>query len=144
MGRGAVLCTSCGYNTVTQQKVSARHATSRARSGEPAWYESPWPYIGLTALLTGLFFVLGKQVNQNFFFGLLGTLLLYALAMQIIMLICAFKESVGTGFLCLCIPIFAWYWVWWASDNRTLKILYVFQIVIYLELFFLVRLMGGT
>ncbi|MEY4384749.1 MAG: hypothetical protein RLY20_32 [Verrucomicrobiota bacterium] len=142
MPRGAVLCTSCGYNTVTRQRVRTGSAAAAiASSGEAKWYQTPWPYIGLTVVLIGLFYALGK-VNPAFYLGIAGTLGIYFLVVEILMLISAFKEGVGTGLLCLCIPIYALYYVFKVSENDTLKILYGFNVIIWIALKFIGAFLG--
>jgi len=90
---------------------------------------TPWPYIGVVVLLVGLFYFLAQQ-NSAFYLGIAAVLLLYWLTTTIILLIAAFKESVATGLMTLCIPFYAFYFVFKVNDNDTLKILYGFNIVI--------------
>lgn len=67
----------------------------------------------------------------------IGTALLYALAAHICVIVAAFQESVGTGFLTLCLPFYAFYFVFKVSDNSTLQLLYSVAIVINIALKFL-------
>src|SRR5437868_4328799 len=58
LARGTVLCTRCGYNLVSKQRVGAGVTTpaagrSKARatdSGEAKWYATAYPYIGVLFL----------------------------------------------------------------------------------------------
>lgn len=131
---GAVLCTSCGYNLVTRQRATVSRPAARpkaAYAGEAPWYMTPWPYIGLVALLVGVFYFLGKQ-NPPFYLGIAVVLGLYMLTTQLLVLIAAFRESVVTGFLTLCIPFYALYFVFKVNENDTLKLLYSFNVLIFI------------
>jgi len=101
----------------------------RTQSGEAPWYLTPWPYLGGVVLLVGLFYLLGRQ-NPVMYLGIAAVLVLYMVTTSILVLVAAFKESVGTGFLTLCVPFYAFYFVFKVSDNDTLKILYGFNILI--------------
>jgi hypothetical protein len=70
---------------------------------------------------------------------LVGVAAVYSLGIHVIVLIAAFQESVGTGFLTLCIPFFAIYFVFKVSESDTLKILYGVALLINLILGFLPR-----
>jgi len=59
-----------------------------------------------------------------------GLGLAYAAIMHIVVLVAAFRESVGTGFLTLCIPIYGLWFVFKTNDSDTLKILYGVAIVV--------------
>ena len=67
----------------------------------------------------------------------IGTALLYTFTAHIIVVISAFRESVGTGFLTLCVPFYALYYVFSVSENDTLKLLYASAVVINISLKFL-------
>jgi hypothetical protein len=69
----------------------------------------------------------------------LGLAVLYTLGAHIMVVIAAFKESVGTGFLSLCIPIYAVYFVFKVSDNDTLKVLYGLAVLIDISLRFALK-----
>lgn len=140
LARGAVLCTKCGYNLVTRQRtVAGRPAAPgkpQVRSGEPPWYATPWPYLGLVVVLLGVFYALGRQ-NPAMMLGFVAVTVLYVLTVHIMVLVAAFRESVGTGFLALCIPIYAIYFVFKISENDTLKVLYGFAVVLNIGLRFI-------
>jgi len=69
----------------------------------------------------------------------IGTAALYTLTAHIIVVVAAFRESVGTGFLTLCIPFYALYFVFKVSDSDTLKVLYTAAVIINLSLKFLAQ-----
>jgi DNA-directed RNA polymerase subunit RPC12/RpoP len=125
--RGAVLCTHCGYNLVTRQRTVAGKPAAlgrpKAPSGEAPWYLTPWPYVGVVVLLLGTFYLLGRS-HPPMMLAFVGLTVLYVLTTHILVLVAAFRESVGTGFLSLCIPFYALYFVFKVSESDTLKVLY--------------------
>ncbi len=66
-----------------------------------------------------------------------GFAALYALAVHIIVVVSAFRESVGTGFLTMCVPFYAIYYVFRVSENDTLKLLYGTAVVLQIILKFI-------
>jgi hypothetical protein len=51
------------------------------------------------------------------------------------MLVSAFRASIGQGFLCLCIPIYAVYFVFKQSENALLMAFYAVAILLNLSLY---------
>jgi hypothetical protein len=140
--RGAVLCTVCGYNLATGQRTVAGRPAAPGKPTAPhydaPWYKTPYPYLGFVFVVLGVLYFLGRQ-NPGVMLGFLGVAALYSLTAHIIVVVAAFRESVGTGFLTLCIPFYALYFVFKVSDNDTLKVLYTAAIILNLALKFLVR-----
>jgi len=134
LARGASLCTNCGYNLITRQRTVAGRPAAlgkpRVHSGEAPWYLTPWPYLGVIALLVGVFYFLGRQ-NSAFYAGIALVLVLYMIITTILVLVAAFRDSVATGFMTLCIPLYVFYFVFKVNENDTLKVLYGFNILIY-------------
>ena len=62
-------------------------------------------------------------------------MLRYVFAVWVATLVFAFKDSVGKGFLCMCIGIYALYWVYKESDNNFLKAANGLVLVLYLIAF---------
>jgi hypothetical protein len=93
------------------------------RADGTAWYLTPYPYVGALAVALGIFYFLGKQ-NPAMMLAFVGIGLLYSLVIHLIVVIAAFREGAGTGFLSLCIPFYALYFVFKIHDNDTLKVLY--------------------
>ena len=60
--------------------------------------------------------------------------------MHIVVAVVAFKEGAGTGFLALCIPLYALYFVFKVNDNNTLKVLYLAAFLINLASRLAIRL----
>lgn len=65
-----------------------------------------------------------------------GSVVLYTLTIHIIVIVSAFKESVGTGFLTMCVPFYAIYYVFRVSESGTLQILYASALIVDLALKF--------
>ncbi len=110
----------------------------KAPNYEVPWYKTAYPYVGVVVVvLVGLYF-LGKQ-NPAMMLAFVGTAVLYTLTIHILVVIAGFKDNAATGFLCLCIPIYALYFVFKTSENETLKILYAVAVILNISLRFLVE-----
>jgi hypothetical protein len=137
--RGVVLCTRCGYNQATGQRTVAGRL---ARPGEPItspgespWYKTAPPYVGALVVVLGVLYYFGRE-NPTVMLAFLGVAALYSLTAHIMVVIAAFQESVGTGFLTLCIPFYGLYYVFKVSDSNTLKLLYSVAVIINIALRF--------
>jgi hypothetical protein len=141
--RGAVLCTQCGYNLATGKRTVAGRPAPLGKPSTPqwqtAWYKTPYPYLGAVVVVLGVLYFLGRE-NPGMMLAFLGAALLYSLTVHIMVVVAAFRESVGTGFLTLCIPFYALYFVFKVSDNNTLKLLYSVAVVINITLKFIGKL----
>jgi hypothetical protein len=84
----------------------------------------------------GILFYLGKE-NPAMMLAFVGVAAIYCLVVHILVLVAAFQEGAGTGFLALCLPFYAWYFVFKVSDNDTLKILYFSAIILNIVIRFL-------
>jgi hypothetical protein len=137
---GAVLCTSCGYNRNTGRRMTPGRPTPAAKrapsSGEAPWYATPWPYVGAVVLVMGVLYFLGRS-NPGMMLAFVGVAALYVLTVHIMVIVAAFRQSVGMGFLTLCVPFVAIYFVFKVSENDTLKVLYGFAILLNIGLRFL-------
>lgn len=103
------------------------------------WYKTVYPYLGAVALVLGVLYYLGRG-NAGMMLAFIGAAFLYTLTAHIIVVVAAFRESVGTGFLTLCLPFYAIYFVFKVSDSDTLKVLYASAVAINISLRFLTRL----
>lgn len=127
LARGAILCTQCGYNRATGQRIGAGRPVPPGKpSGTPwevPWYSTPYPYLGVFLAVLGCLFFLGRQEPAYMlaFFIVAG---LYSLGTHILVFVAAFQESIGTGFLTLCIPFYALYFVFKVSDSGLLRLLH--------------------
>jgi predicted anti-sigma-YlaC factor YlaD len=140
LSRGAVLCTACGYNLATGQRTVAGRPAALGKPAAPQydapWYKTVYPYLGFVVVVLGVLYFLGRG-NPAMMLAFLGTAVLYSVTAHIIVVVAAFRESVGTGFLTLCIPFYALYFVFKVSDSDTLKLLYAVAVVINISLRFL-------
>jgi hypothetical protein len=148
LAKGAVLCTSCGFNLRTGKRMAPtkpaatagrRPAAARQSAADPwevPWYKTAYPYVGLVVGLLALLYFLGKN-NEGMKAVFLGVIAIYVLTVHIIVAVAAFREGAGTGILTLCIPFFAIYFVFKMNENETLKILYGFAIVLNIALRFI-------
>jgi len=139
--RGAIICTKCGYNQATKKRIVAGRevgmGAAMAPSGETPWYKTAYPYIGLLVLVLGALYYGGKT-NPMLKLIFLGVLALYCLLVHILVTISAFsEEGAGTGFLTLCVPFYAAYYVFKVSDNTTLQALYATAFIINIALRFI-------
>jgi hypothetical protein len=87
------------------------------------WYKTAYPYIGAVLLIMAVLYFLGRE-NPAMKMALVGVAVLYIFVVHILVVIAAFRESVGTGFLTLCLPFYALYFVFKTCESDTLKILY--------------------
>ena len=140
--RGAVLCTVCGYNLATRQRTVAGRPAAPGKPAAPQydapWYKTAYPYLGVVFLVLGVLYFFGRE-NPSIMLAFLGTAVLYSLTVHIIVVVAAFRESVGTGFLTLCIPFYALYFVFKVSESDTLKLLYGAAVLLDLSLRFLTK-----
>jgi hypothetical protein len=140
LARGAVLCVNCGYNLSTGQRTVAGRPAAMGKPVAPQygtpWYKTAYPYIGSIVVLLGILYFFGKN-NPVIMLAFLVTALVYSLAIHIIVLVAAFQESVGTGFMALCIPFYAIYFVFKVHEGETLKILYGTAMLINLAIKFM-------
>lgn len=70
-----------------------------------------------------------------------GVGVLYSLVVHIFVLIAAFKDGVGTGFLTLCLPFYALYFVFRVNNNNTLSMLFAVSLIIQIAFKFLIPMM---
>jgi hypothetical protein len=140
LGRGAVLCTKCGYNLATGKRTVAGKPVAAGRpAADPwktPWYKTAYPYVGVVVLILAVLYFLGRE-NPGLKLAFVGVAALYVLTVHIIVAVAAFRQGIGTGFLTLCIPLFAIYFVFKMNDNDTLQVLYGFAIVINIALKFI-------
>jgi hypothetical protein len=128
MARGAVICTQCGYNLATKQRIVAGRVVAPGKpvvqvDEQDPWYKTPFPYLLVILAIFGTLFFLAKG-NPAMQGLLLLSVAIYSLTVHICVLVAAFRESVGTGFLAMCIPFYAVYFVFSVSDNVWLKTFY--------------------
>lgn len=134
MSPDAVLCTTCGFNTQTGKVLNsailapaaaaapakARPARSGAGFDFGGLMKQPWLFsVVPSVLILGFYLVArGDEELKNAFVMLTGV---YQLVVGLWLLVAAFGTSVGTGFLCLCVPLYAVYFVFSVNGNSVLK-----------------------
>jgi DNA-directed RNA polymerase subunit RPC12/RpoP len=141
--RGAVLCTRCGYNLATGQRTVAGRPAPRGRavapSGDTKWYKTSYPYLGAFALLMLALLLVGRSGHKDepslAIVAYLGLGLLFYLGVRLLTVVLAFKDGMGTGFLCLCLEFYAIRWVYAESENSFLKASYPLLLLLGLLLF---------
>jgi DNA-directed RNA polymerase subunit RPC12/RpoP len=124
--RGAVICTQCGYNMATKQRMVGGRVVppgkAMVHAGEEKWYQTPWPYLGGVLLFFVILLLLGMG-NPLFKFAYIGALILYYVVLYIMVVIAAFRDSSMRGFMCL-FPAFHFRFIFFHSENTLLKIMY--------------------
>jgi hypothetical protein len=127
----AVLCTSCGFNLRTGKRVQPQVTSAPSR-------RMPVPEssgigsgnmiaIGLL-IIFGALFGLGFT-NQSIAAAFHVAQAIFWLVVTIMVIVAAFRESTGTGFLTMCVPCYVLYFVYSVNDNPTLKMLYSIAIL---------------
>jgi hypothetical protein len=140
---GAVLCVNCGFNLTTGKKMgmTTGHMAAPGRpvrdQWETPWYKSPYIYLWSFLAILGVIYLLGRQ-NPAFMLGFLGLAALFSFGVHIAVLVTAFREGAGTGFLALCIPFYAIYFVFKVNESDVLKMYYTVAIILNLSLKFLI------
>jgi DNA-directed RNA polymerase subunit RPC12/RpoP len=131
--KGAVLCTACGYNLVTRQRTVAGRPAAAARPrrspGDVPWYKTVYPYLGFILVVLGTFYFLGRT-NSEMMLVYAGLSALFAFVAHILVVVSAFRnDGMAWGFLSLCIPLVALYYIIKVSDDETLKLVYGVAVV---------------
>ena len=103
---------------------------------ETPWYKTAYPYIGAVVLVLAVLFFLGRE-NPSIKLAFVGVAALYVFTVHIIVAVAAFRDGIGTGFLTLCIPLYAIYYVFKVSESDMLKVLYGFAIALNISLRFI-------
>jgi len=137
--RGAVVCTKCGFNLATGRPAGTQTVGARGKAAKSdSWVGNPNIWLGIVILIFAGLFLFGRSSDTGMIVYLLCAAL-YVIAVNIWVLIAAFKDSVGTGFLTLCIPVYGVYFVFSKSENPMLKTLYTAALALGLSLRFLKR-----
>jgi hypothetical protein len=119
--------------TVAGRVVAPGRPKAARPEGVAGWFKTPYPYLCLFVIVLGVLYLLGQNNPVLLLaFALLAGF--YMLGMWITTAVFAFKDSVVKGFLCLCIGVYAIYWVYKESDNSFLKAAYGVLILLWLIL----------
>ncbi len=140
--KGAALCMNCGFNRQTGQRVlAAASPTAKApRGGGGAsnameMLKQPWVAFAVPMVVLGALFMVA-QSDPEAALLFLGPQAIFALVVTILVLIRAFGEGVGTGFLTLCLPFYVLYYVFSVNESPHLKALYGATILTTVAVFF--------
>ena len=115
---------SCGFNTVTRQKTLRPGAgRASAPAGPVPLYKNPNLYLGVVLGVFGLLFAL-TWVVPLFQLVYLLVLLLYSVVVGLAVLVAAFQEDAGTGFMTLCVPFYVIYFLRSKCQSKLLQALY--------------------
>jgi hypothetical protein len=124
----AVICMQCGYNLQTGQRLAVEQVTAKkpgALSGSDATGLLTNPVAISLALLAGFgVFAALSWGDPNLTVGYIIANALFSLAVGILVLIAAFRESIGQGFLTLCVPCYALYFVYGVCDSKWIRALF--------------------
>ena len=134
---GDALCTNCGHSLQGERQVKTKvdkaPKAKRESSGQlGALLLHPvtvaLAYLGLNAAL----FVVGLISPE--FFVLLGLVSLVhqvlSFSLGVWILITAFREGIGQGFLTLCVPFYVIYFVFFVCDSLWIRYFFAVQILI--------------
>jgi hypothetical protein len=142
----AIMCVKCGTNLRTGQKMmtpGGRPGAVRplaAVRGPVPWFKNPDVYSGI--VLAILLLTYGSSwLSPLGTLAYIAFLLLVIVAAAIIVLIAAFKDSAGTGFMTLCIPFYVFYFVYFKCESKLAKSMYSLAIIGQVALKFLPK--GG-
>lgn len=131
-----VICMNCGFNTQTglAMKLEVKKAKKdRSASSQMAFSMFLSPSI-VSVIIMGivclLFFVANAGGNDDLILlvRLVGSLI--ALVMVVFIIVVAFMEGVGQGFLTLCVPFYIFYFLLAVTENQWAKWSFVVYIVI--------------
>lgn len=100
--------------------AKARGFSMPSATGATAILANPWAiFLGVTGFFVVLFLL--ARSSEGIAMAFLAISGVYGLTIAVWILISAFREGVGTGVLCLCVPFYALYFVFAKRDNPYLK-----------------------
>ena len=139
----AMLCTQCGYHLGTGQRLqppmvstprpgpgayAAAAAAARKKPPAEGWAKNPNVVAGIALAVFVVLWILGRT-DPKLAMVYLGVQAIYSLVVWIMVLVAAFGESTGTGFMTLCIPCYILYFVYGQSESPLLKGLFSVSIL---------------
>lgn len=127
LGEGAVLCTNCGYNTQSGERLHTTAVkSSKPRmefSGAAALLINPVIVALAIVVVMGAFLALAWG-DQTLLIGYMAVESIFTLGVVIMVLVFAFREGILTGFLTLCVPFYVLYFVFGVCDNQWVRALF--------------------
>ena len=144
MESSAIICTSCGYNmqTGTQLAVKKIKGPKTKRETPPILAMALSPIaVGLAiGLIYVLLFALSQQGDaENGAMIFSAWHLPFVLCVSIFVLVIAFMEGIGTGFLTMCLPFYVLYFIYGVTENRYAKVLFTIYLVAHIVWIFSFR-----
>jgi hypothetical protein len=106
------------------------------QKGETPWYKTAPPYILVVILLLAGLYILGRS-SPPMMLAFIVVVALYCLTVHLIVVVAAFHDGAGQGFLTLCIPLYALYYVYKVNESSTLQMLYGSAVILNVILRFL-------
>ena len=138
LASGAILCTNCGHNLQTGEKLQTRKRTSpRVGVGGAthiAGLLSPGGIALVALAAVAILYVLSLQ-GQPMMLMAFGVLAMFSAAMNITVLVFAFMQSVGQGFLTLCVPCYVLYFLASVCENNYVRYLWVVAFIGHIALY---------
>jgi len=117
---------------VEEVRVSLSDAAPLVRhvlGGMPEFFSQPWVSFAVPTIVFLVLYSAARQdANAAQAFGFLA--LMYCASIELLIRVLAFCESIGTGFLTLCLPFFELYFVYWINENRYIKALYTASLLV--------------
>lgn len=129
----AIICLSCGYNAQTGRQL-AKVSTKPKRDwtgsagGLTSAIASPVGAALAAFIFFGLFYLVA-MTSEEVAVAYVLVESLFSLAVGVLVLVFAFRESIATGFLTLCVPCYALYFVFAVCENQFVKWLFVLSIL---------------
>ncbi len=93
------------------------------QKGDARWYKTAPPYIGAVVLVLAGLYLVGRN-SPPVMLAFVIVVALYCLAVHLIVVVAAFHDGAGQGFLTLCLPFYALYYVYKVNGSSTLQMLY--------------------
>jgi len=141
----AVVCMSCGFNRQSGQRVATRVDRPVVRGsgafGErgfelPAVLYQPWIAGAVPLLVFGVLYCLAWTTPETV--GVYEIVVnVFGFVLTACVLVSAFHEGIGTGLLCLCLPFYILYFVYFRVDSTHLVYAYTVALVANLASLFL-------
>ena len=136
MADSDVICMNCGFNTKSglampvKVKKAPRDGSSTSEKAT-AMLRSPFIVsMAIMVIIGTLLVIVYASGSVEVALALALFVSVFLIATTIFVLVLAFMEGVGQGFLTLCIPFYIIYFVFFVTDNQWARWLFVVSLVI--------------
>ncbi|MCZ6835082.1 MAG: hypothetical protein O7G85_04845 [Planctomycetota bacterium] len=138
---GAVVCMNCGHNL--QSGIAASTKVLKPKKERKPRGEGSGEWVGYILnpiAISGTYFAISALLmvafnaspeNPVIALGMLGFYGLGSLAIGIFVLLSAFREGIGQGFLTLCVPFYGLYFVYGVCESQWVKWLFTAILLLY-------------